>query len=278
MFIDTRNLVYEESLFREHSKVVNTRHGWEEALQKHDVNFIVADHQWPERFYASEAWKIVFWDTEALVAVRNTAENAEFIVKHLCEASAPGKITAGIGDAVKRRQIMAELAAKLREDPNCHVAHYSVGRCWVYEGEYEKGLAEFRRTLELSPRYSLARHNLAFCLFRMGRLDEAIGEYERTLALNPKLLASHKGLGDCWRDKGEMERALRCYRKAVKLNERFWDARYQIVSVFLRAGRRGEAMGELEALVRLGDRNPEVARKLAELRAELSASRSGGPR
>jgi len=50
--------------------------------------------------------------------------------------------------------------------------------------------------------------------------------------------------------------------------------------VFLRAGRRGEAMAELETLVRLGNTNPEVARKLKELRAELSASsaQADGPR
>ena len=72
-------------------------------------------------------------------------------------------------------------------DPLSQVIHLSVGRCYLFAGEYERALAQFRATLEMEPGYGLVYAWIGRALCAQGRYREAAAELETGMSVAGRL-------------------------------------------------------------------------------------------
>jgi len=121
---------------------------------------------------------------------------------------------------------------ELRLNPNSPEAANNLGMAWLELGRPERALPALERAVEMAPEVGIFQVNLCEAQFHLGRLDLAEGACRRALALEPSL-----GLG--WQKLGE---------------------------IFLRAGRRGEAIQALENAGRLIPQDQEVLEMLEQAR------------
>ena len=264
VFIDTRSLTYGEARFREYN-AIRGRKDWEHVLSGYGVECLVIDHSWPRSFYNSRRWPVVFWDSECVVALRSRPENEPTIKRFACAESVPANITSEALRGPRARAIERQLREKIERNPECGIAHYHLGRLLAHERQYYLAAEEFRKTVRMLPRFSQAYHNLGYCLYRLRAYDEAIRYFKQAIRLNPRLSASYQGIGDCYDKTGHPEDALRWYAEALRVDSRLWSARKQRVRILLERGKREMAVRELEKMIRLGNREPDVVEKLREL-------------
>jgi protein O-mannosyl-transferase len=73
----------------------------------------------------------------------------------------------------------------IKVDPGFSESYLSRGMLYAdYLGQYEKGIADFRKVLELIPGQTDALVGIGFCYYRMNRLEEAILQYNQILQVS----------------------------------------------------------------------------------------------
>jgi tetratricopeptide (TPR) repeat protein len=94
---------------------------------------------------------------------------------------------------------------------------YNVAWELVQKGEYEEGVAEWRKALELNPGQAVIHLNMGVALARSGKPGEAIAEYRKALEINPEAADVHYRLGISLADTGKFDEAIAHYRKGLAL-------------------------------------------------------------
>jgi len=79
-------------------------------------------------------------------------------------------------------------------------AWHQRARVHVLRGEYERALADLRRTLNLDPKHYRAISNLGLVLEQLGAKKEALEAYRRALTVNPFLEDARQGVEALARD------------------------------------------------------------------------------
>ena len=96
VFIDGRLDMYGPKRLSEYLKVTGIRSGWNEVLQKYEINWIIynANSTLSEFLLQRSDWKLIYADAVANIFIRNTAENKELIEKYKnVRPDAEGKAT-----------------------------------------------------------------------------------------------------------------------------------------------------------------------------------------
>jgi TolB-like protein/Tfp pilus assembly protein PilF/predicted Ser/Thr protein kinase len=183
-------------------------------------------------------------------------------------AGSPADLEAS-GDAARR-------AVEL--DPRLPEAHKALALSAVARGHIREAVAENRRAVELSHGAgSVGVGNLGTTLDFLGRFDEALPWIRRSIEVDPTNAAIlGPGLGRIYDELGESLPAEATLRKALELNPNLGQAYVHLITVYLRRGRRAEA---LELARNAMNRIPEdlhVVRMAAV--AELLAGNEGRAR
>src|SRR5207244_10640859 len=89
--------------------------------------------------------------------------------------------------------------------------------------------------------------NLGFLLAAQGNLGEAVDQYGQALRADPNLAAAHNTMGRARESLGRGDEALHHYARAVELAPADAQNRRNYARALARAGRRGDAIGELRA-------------------------------
>lgn len=83
------------------------------------------------------------------------------------------------------REMAAEYAQRVRENPDDTAARYDLALARMYERKWGPAIEQLEKVIELEPRFADAWGNLAVCLARVGRPDDARKAVDRALELNP---------------------------------------------------------------------------------------------
>lgn len=143
----------------------------------------------------------------------------------------------GLGNALANLGKMPEAAAAyqnaLQRKPGLLIAANNLGRVLEALGRNDEALAVLQKLVDENPGYALGRFTLANFLGNHGRPDAAVGHYRALLQLNPHDIGAAANLG---------------------------------VALFL-AGKKAEALAQLEAVLRADPTNADVRGKIEAIRA-----------
>ena len=125
-------------------------------------------------------------------------------------------------------------------------AHASLGLISIFDYDWATAEREFKRAIELRSGYASAHHWYALLLVTLGRFAEARAEAERALELDPASVIVNNMLGVVFFESRDYEKAIAAFRKTLELNPGFAAAREMLACSYASAGRKAEALAELE--------------------------------
>src|SRR5437868_1178599 len=127
-------------------------------------------------------------------------------------------------------------------------AHASLGLISIYDYDWATAEREFKRAIELRSGYATAHHWYAILLVTLGRFAEARAEADRALQLDPASVIVNNMLGVVFFESRDYEKAIAAFRKTLELNPGFAAAREMLACSYASAGRKAEALAELEQI------------------------------
>jgi hypothetical protein len=141
-----------------------------------------------------------------------------------------------------------ELQRAIQFDPSDTAAHVAYGIQLACRGRLDAGLLEVDRALESDPA-SLASHFVRGWLNGLARrFDEAISQHQLVARLAPDFPLSYLGLGWACSGKGLFDEAISHFTEAASLLKSPSLISGRLGYCHAMAGRRGDALRELEAL------------------------------
>lgn len=157
-------------------------------------------------FYGLKDWKIVYFDYEGVVFLRNIPENRRVIDKFAIDLSkwqppppdlermGPKRIYP-FPNIERARMLMnlkleepalKELEGARRIAPDAIEIYEMLGDIYGRQKKYRKAFENFRVALMYSPGNRTNRKRLAWCYERLGNHEQALKQYERLLEDDPK--------------------------------------------------------------------------------------------
>ena len=151
------------------------------------------------------------------------------------------------------------------ELPEAHAALATLHK--VYDWDWERAGARFRRALEIKPSCATARRLYASYLGGLGRSQDALSEMEVAQALDPLSLVISTELGWLLYLGRRFEEAAEQSRKTLEMEPRFPPALYVLGLAEEGAGRSAEAAALFEDVVGRSAENPAALAALGHLHA-----------
>jgi adenylate cyclase len=150
---------------------------------------------------------------------------------------------------------LAKKALALNDSLDC--AHGMLALFYRMKGEYEKAVAEARRSVEVAPNSERAHIYLVDVLIYAGRSEEAIPVLERAMRLSPfPVIWVFTNSGRAYLLTGRYEKAISMCKKAVDVNPSNIFAHIYLAAAYGAAGREEEARAEAKEVLRL---NPKFS-------------------
>lgn len=161
-------------------------------------------------------------------------------------------------DAMPQAKVAAQKALEL--DDTLAEAHTSLAMVLrVYDFDYARALAEFKRAIELNPNYALAHYWFGtHVLSALGRFDDAIAEVKHALELDPLSVVANVDLATTYVYARRFDNAIDQARKAIQLDTNFYYAHYTLGLALEQKGLLDAAIAEFEKAHNLND-DPSVS-------------------
>jgi TolB-like protein/DNA-binding winged helix-turn-helix (wHTH) protein/Tfp pilus assembly protein PilF len=132
--------------------------------------------------------------------------------------------------------------------PRYAVAHMWYGLFLAWSGEFDQALASLRHAQQLEPLQLGTSANIGMILYFARRYDAAIEHLHRVLEMAPGMDHARSWLGRAYMRKGDYDRAIREFRMRKSLSVQSYS---DLAAAYALAGRRPEALAELERLMQL---------------------------
>jgi TolB-like protein/Tfp pilus assembly protein PilF len=141
-----------------------------------------------------------------------------------------------------------EFRRAIELNPNNATAYQWLGLDFlVLTRRFDEGIRELRRGGEIDPLSAVIGSDTASALAYAGRFDEAIDQARRTLELEPGFPYARAMLGYALDGKGQSAEAISEYEKSLSLSDDGY-TRAVLIRALVRAGKRSEAVRQMEAL------------------------------
>jgi TolB-like protein/DNA-binding winged helix-turn-helix (wHTH) protein/Tfp pilus assembly protein PilF len=150
--------------------------------------------------------------------------------------------------------------------PDYAIAHMWYGLFLGWSGRYEDGLARLRQAQELEPLQLGASANIGMLLYFSRRYDEAIEQLRKVLAVEPRLDHARSFLGRAYLRKGDPTAAIAEFTQRKSLSVGSYA---DLAMALALAGRREEAVAELDRLIALRQERYVSAYDIAAVQASL---------
>jgi len=135
-------------------------------------------------------------------------------------------------------------------------------------GDYNKGIAMYKKSIKLSPNDENARNNLGNIYRDTGLYREALKEYEEALKINPYLVEAHNNLGILYANTGLYEEAMREYMLALEINPNLARVHNNLGNVYRKKSLYDKALNEYQEAVNLDPSLAEAYNNLGVTLAE----------
>lgn len=167
-------------------------------------------------------------------------------------------------------QAKAELELVLKRDPAFYPAMVTQGELALQGGDSAKAEERFRAALKVKGDDPRANAGLGLILLEQGKKDDAKATLDRSFSAfadQPKVL---RALYQLARDGQDLKAAAKYGTSLAELAPKDREARKAIADLRFELGEKAEAAKEYERLLRLGDPEAEVLRRLAALYREAN--------
>lgn len=195
VFIDGRaNTVYPDDIYRQYLSVKYLKPGWEEILEKHQVNLLLLDDGTliRKKMEKSDEWEKIFRDIVGALFIKKSPEN-KGIIDSVLELKYPDTAFGHFSKAFaygKKGMLdegIEELKKGISVDPEEPDLYNALGRFYDTKNEPGNAVIYYKKAVELEPeRFLAARRNLAVAYERKGMVKEAIEQYEIIVKLEPE--------------------------------------------------------------------------------------------
>ena len=150
--------------------------------------------------------------------------------------------------------------------PRYAVAHMWYGLFLAWSGDFDQALVSLRHAQQLEPLQLGTSANIGMILYFSRRYDAAIEHLHRVLEMAPAMDHARSWLGRAYLRKGDYERAIREFQMRKSLSVQSYS---DLAAAYALAGRRPEALAELERLMRLSRERYVSAYDIAAIHVSL---------
>jgi tetratricopeptide (TPR) repeat protein len=158
----------------------------------------------------------------------------------------------------------ASATKALNLDDTLGEAHTSLAFCLdLYDWNWDKAEAEFKRAIELNPGYATAHHWYSWHLAVLGRKDEAIAEMRKAAALDPLSLIISADLAEVLLVARLYDQSIQQSLNTIALDASFAIAHYQLGQAYCKTGMYSDAMVQFQRAIELSGANTTFISNLA---------------
>ncbi|MCX5657867.1 MAG: tetratricopeptide repeat protein, partial [Candidatus Omnitrophica bacterium] len=188
VFIDGRTSVYDEDHLRYYAEIFLYPYMFEQLLKDFNINYFILDiNSSPvllKRLYDDKNWRLVFFDANGLVFVKNSPENKAIVDKYAIDFNnwqdpEPEFNTQGLKD---RKTIYP-------------LSYFKKGVFFDTIGNTELARVEYKRAVSANPYLGEIYNNIGVTYQRQEKFDEAMPYYEKAISINSRLSSAHANLG-----------------------------------------------------------------------------------
>lgn len=154
-------------------------------------------------------------------------------------------------------------------DRNNPVLHFNYGLALDSKGKFEDAVREYEAALRSRPGWVEALNNLGIIRLKQGRHTDALEVFNRILNIDPFNAEARNNIGVVLADQGKYNEAIKYYRQAIEAEPKYVKAVVNLEHALEAIGHPGDALIELEKLVKLVPDSSEVRIKLAALYLKL---------
>ncbi len=143
----------------------------------------------------------------------------------------------------------SDFKRSIQLNPNYSYAHLFYSIFLVFNGRFEEGLNESKRSVELDPYSIPVVANVAYVNYFARRTDEAIASGRRAVAFDNTIPIARQRLGMAYEQKGMLPEAIAEFQVAVKQSNRIQLALTSLAHAYALSGNKVEArkiLAELE--------------------------------
>ena len=125
-------------------------------------------------------------------------------------------------------QAIDEFKHALRLQPNYFAAHLNLANTLLDVGQHDASMVEFKEALRLKPDDPKTHNDLGVALKEMGDPAGAIAEFRTVLRHNPSDVNAHNNLGVALKATGDLDGAIAEYRTAASLQPNDVNAHFNL--------------------------------------------------
>jgi len=145
---------------------------------------------------------------------------------------------------------IAEFKKSIELNPKDHESYISLGATYYRQGDMEKAKEMFFKAIEMSPDSFRAHNNLANVYSVQGDTNLALEEYGKAITLKADFAEAYYNRGNACKDLNEMEKAIADFQKAIEFEPDFALSHYNLGNCYLVTGKTAEAQASFEAAIR----------------------------
>lgn len=150
----------------------------------------------------------------------------------------------GVALLSKREFLEAETAFRdaVDKSPSIAEAYVQLGGIAMWRGDIEGCLNYNRLATKTRPMFAVPHGNIGFCLLQMGKSTEAAKSLERAVKLDPKFVQALASLGGAYLAEGDPERCISVCERALAVEPMFGPAWNNLALAHLDLGKPEEAV------------------------------------
>jgi tetratricopeptide (TPR) repeat protein len=146
------------------------------------------------------------------------------------------------------------------------ILHTELGKLYLLKGEIEKAESEFKKAVELKEDYLDGKIQLALIFERKGDFDQAIKKMEEIVKNFPFNVEAHFQLGRLYFNRDRIDEAILQFEMAISIMPNHSNSLYSLGIAYERKGEKEKALEYFQKVLELNPGNPEVLRKIEELK------------
>ena len=231
VFIDGRNLVYGEDLYRDYWRILRRSGDYELLLDKYDIDYFVlrtlSQNAKKATFihsYLSDSknWIPVYWDDISIVYAKTGEQNSKITQKigfRFIDPIAKNNLQNQVDVTSSADDIVAEIKRMLENAEDSVFANIIAAKVYSEIGYFEEALERYRLLSKLDPKNVLIFRNLGILYQHYRYYTEAEDAFAKALQLDSKNGELYFLLAEVCAEQQKFGDAIKNYQKAIKNGE-----------------------------------------------------------